>query len=153
MIGIVLLFITPKISESRDRAVVEQSLQALNVFDEKIRETLDSGLGNTRVISDFVIRRGEFIIDEDNDRIVFKIDDLKKPYSEPGVEIDYGAIKILSTEGQKKSSVTLTLDYGGIADLYHGGNGEMKFTASATPYSFSIINKEDGIRIVENTGG
>ena len=59
LIGIVLAIVTPKINESRDRIVVEQSIESLKIFDEKIKEVSENAVGNTRVISQFELGRGE----------------------------------------------------------------------------------------------
>ena len=50
IIGLVLEFVTPKINEKRDRIVVEQSVAALNIFDSKIKEVIESGAYNKRVL-------------------------------------------------------------------------------------------------------
>ena len=58
LIGLVLAFASPRISEAKDRLVVEQSINSLNAFDEKVN--IDPG--NVRRI-DFTIKRGALYID------------------------------------------------------------------------------------------
>jgi type II secretory pathway pseudopilin PulG len=159
LIGIVLAIVTPRINNSRDRVIVEQTIGSLGIFDESINEALDKGPGNIRRITEFSIRRGSLFIDGQNDQIYFVIEDLNKPYSEPGINVKDGRITILSEEGQKDSTVTLTLDYSGRADIRHKGNdAEGKYSIASAPYAFSIENNDLNaggvyiINIVETTG-
>lgn len=152
LIGVVLALATPKINAARDRSVVEQSIEALNVFDEKIRELKFAVPGNVRKIDLFTFRRGEFTVDAENDKIVFFIEGLEEPYSEPGIVSKNGRVEILSEEGRKKSTVSLTLDYDGSVDITYNGVDELKkFVATATPYSFSVENKGDagGLTVID----
>jgi len=142
LIGVVLALATPRINESRDRIIVEQSIESLNVLDEKISEVLDRGGGNVRKISIFTMRRGSLTVDPPNNLVIFFLDDLTKPYSQPGESVKVGRISIFSEEGGKKSSVRLQLNYTGVANLtYDGGDVLKKFVATTTPYSFSVENK------------
>ncbi|MFH1290894.1 MAG: hypothetical protein ABIH92_05840 [Nanoarchaeota archaeon] len=142
LIGLVLAVAMPKINAAKDRVVVEQTIDSLNGWDEKINELLDHPPGNIRMISAFQMKRGELYINSSADTIVFVLNDLSKPYSEPGVQIEYGKITLFSEEGQRASSIRLTLDYGGVVNLTSGGKDELvKFTAAPTPYSFSLENR------------
>ena len=157
LIGIVLAIVTPKINESRDRIVVEQSIESLKIFDEKIKEVSENAVGNTRVISQFELGRGELYIDGDKDMIVLVIKDLRKPFSQPGSEINLGSIKIESQEEQKLNSVNLTLEYANINIQYDKEEVLRKFTSSKIPYSFIVKNANSGsvliVDIVETSGG
>lgn len=141
LIGVAIALISPKINETQDRTVVEQSITSMNDFDREIRDVLDSGAANVRLLDTFSMRRGELFIDAANDAIIFEISNLKGPYSEPGVSIRSGPITIVTEEGQKFYPVKLTLNYSGRADItYRGTNDLKKFSAASTPYSFSIQN-------------
>ncbi len=142
LIGITLAIVTPKINESRDRALVEQSIGLLNAFDEKILEVVDRGNGNVRKVSGFSLKRGEFVINSSGDNIVLILDNLQEPYSEPGVEIQIGRVSVLSEEGSRRSSVKLKLDYGNIANITFRESEEIgTFSASSTPYEFTVENE------------
>jgi hypothetical protein len=141
LIGVALAIATPKINESKDRLLVEQTIESLNVWDERIGELVDRGQGNVRNIPAFTMKKGELTINSTDDKIVFVIDGLSKPYSEVGFEIREGNILLTSYEGQRSASVVLVLDYQGVLDLTYGGADEnKKFTAAATPYAFSLKN-------------
>lgn len=142
LIGLVLAFVTPKITEAKDKLAVEQTINSLNDFDIKLNAVLEAP-GNRRLI-EFTMKRGEFFINPGEGKIVFVISDLKKPYSQPGVDVNVGRIVLRSEEEQKTSSVSLSLSYGGFTDLrYAGGTETKKFTPSSIPYKFSITNEGD----------
>ncbi|MBI5803850.1 hypothetical protein HY450_01255 [Candidatus Pacearchaeota archaeon] len=141
LISVVLAIIMPKITESKDRILVEQTINSLNVLDDKITEVIDRGPGNVRTISAFRMKEGELYINATGDSISFLIKNLRKPYSEPGIPIDIGRVTLISREEQKSSSVTLVLDYSPIANITYGGEEiTKKLTAASVPYSFSIEN-------------
>jgi type II secretory pathway pseudopilin PulG len=144
LIGVVLAIISPKITETRDRITVEQSIDSLSVLDEKIEEVINRGPGNVRIIPSFQIRRGELFINSSYDNIILAINDIKKPYSEPGEAIEIGSVLVISEEGQKYSPVNLMLNYSGVANItYAGVNQLKKFTSASVPYKFSITNLGD----------
>jgi len=141
LIGIVLAIATPKINESRDRILVEQTIKSLNVWDDRIGELVDRGQGNVRNIPAFTMKRGALIINSTSDEIVFMIDGLSRPYSEVGYEIKEGNILLTSYQNEKSAYVTLVLSYQNVSNITYGGADEnKKFTAAATPYVFSLKN-------------
>nr|AQS33452.1 hypothetical protein [uncultured archaeon] len=144
LIGITLAIMMPKITQSREKVVVEQSIESLNSLDGKIVEVVDYGPGNLRNIEELGMKKGELYFNyQDEDKIVLLLDELNYPYSEPGITITRGRVEIVTEGVQGKYRVLLTLDYEGFVDLTYNGEGvEKKFNAAPVPYSF----------IVENTG-
>lgn len=150
LIGLVLAFAMPKIDEAKDKAVVDQAIISLNSLDEKI-SAVSGVAGNKRFVG-FTLKRGELVFDTAGNKVILTIDDLRKPYSEPDIPIQSGRIEILSTEGQKESSVSLTIGYGSIDLLYDEKNDEKTFTQSSTPYEFSVESLGSGkINILESS--
>ena len=149
LIGLVLTFALPKITDAKDSATVKQAIESLNDLDNKINAV--TPVAGNRGIFEITINRGNLNFDLANDKIIFLIEGLRKPYSEPGVDINYGRVVIKTTEGQKESSVALTLNYN--LDLIFGENeddSEKKFNPSSVPYRFSITNAGNGkIKIIE----
>ena len=142
LIGLSLAFITPRINESKDRALIEQTISSLNSFDEKINVVLDGGPANVRYL-DFTMKRGELNIDGENDKIIFVIKDVTKPYTEPGKDVSVsGRINARTEKDQKGHSINLTMSYNNIADIEYNEQDEIeKITAAAVPYKFEISNK------------
>ncbi|MBS3071484.1 hypothetical protein J4408_00680 [Candidatus Pacearchaeota archaeon] len=142
LIALVLAFITPKVSQTKDKLAVEQTINSLNDFDSRIKSVL-SAPGNVRKI-EFNMRRGELIVDGREDKIVFLLRDLKEPYSEVDVPIDIGNVKVTSQKEQKDYSVELVLNYTGLFNLTYNENRPLdmdrSFAQAATPYEFSITN-------------
>lgn len=138
LIGVVLAFVTPKINEQKDRLLVEQTLQALDIIDQKVSAVLQAP-GNVRQL-DFAMKKGSFYVNSTSDSIVFVIDELNKPYSEPGVEISVGKIKYKTTKNQNDYSIRLETQYSEDI-LYNLKNENRKFDSVAIPYKFSVSNE------------
>ena len=145
LIALVLAFITPKINEAKDRLVIEQTISSLNELDAR----MNIRPGNIRHI-DFTMKRGELYINGTGDKIIFMLDNVKAPYSEPGIPSNIGRIKVLTEKMQKGYSVFLTLDYAGIINLkYKDEDVTKKFTAAPIPYKLSIASKaSEGLDII-----
>src|SRR3989338_8502319 len=99
LIGIALALITPKINEAKDKIVVDQSIESLDAFRLKIDSALDKNVGNIRKLEEFKIKRGELLINATGDNIMFILDDLSKPYSEPGIVLKIGRVEVISEKG------------------------------------------------------
>jgi hypothetical protein len=153
LIGLALGFIMPKINEAKDKATVEQAINSLAEFDARVNEVIETGTGNVRQI-EFYMKKGELYIDSSSyatnnfSEIRMTLGELSKPYSEPGVEISIGRIKVNSTAGQKTSSVLLRVQYPRVNITYNGLNIK-NFASASTPYTFFIENKRDWIDIKE----
>ncbi len=150
LIGLVLSFVTPQINERKDKIMVEQAINSLNLIDGKIKEVIDAGKYNKRVF-EFNMKKGELYIDAINNKIVYVLNDLTKPYSEPGIDVPLGRVVLRTEKNKKTSIVNLTIDYGaGIDVSFNDGQEIKKFNPSVIPYKFSIENK--GIKIINAQG-
>ena len=142
LMGLVLAFIMPKINESKDRLVIEQTIYSLNVLDAKIIDVA-SAPGNIRQV-DFLMKKGDLRIQADEDKIVFILGGTGSAFSEPGVEINFGGrMKILTEEiDSEEYRTSLFLSYSN--NITYSGSDELKiFNPVATPYVFSINNLGD----------
>ena len=145
LIGVVLAFVTPKINQQKDNLLIQQTIQSLDSIDQKISAVLQAP-GNSRQIQ-FSMKRGSFYINSTEDSLIFIIDDLSKPYSEPGVEIPIGRINLLTQEDQNSYSVILKINYN--EDIrYNLEEENQKLDPVAIPYRISISNEG----IIENGG-
>jgi type II secretory pathway pseudopilin PulG len=154
LIGLVLVLITPKINEIRDRAVVEQTMDSLNIFDERVKEVLTAP-GNVRIV-EMRIKKGQLTFypvyhsdladpDPPQNTIGFVLDESRAIFSEPDTWIKVGKIDVLTVEGVKRHKIDLRLDY---HDLYENvvlkvdGDFDRKkvYTGVSLPYKFSIEN-------------
>jgi hypothetical protein len=139
LMGMALGFIMPKINQARDKALVDQAVNSMNAFDEKINEAIERGPGNRRE-TEFMIKKGELYINSSGDEVMLVLTGLSKPVSQLDVEIQRGRIRQISVAQQKTNAVYLRMDY--IANIsYASSDDTKKFTAAALPYKFFIENR------------
>ena len=100
IIGTILAFVKPAIEEKRDSISLQQGVEILNGIDENIGEILYYGVGNSRAI-DINLRKGELIIDSENDTIKFEMES-KHMFSQPNAPVSIGKIKVLTEQKAKK---------------------------------------------------
>jgi len=138
LMGLVLAFVIPKIEETRDKGIIEQSVGILQDIDSLIRNL--GGSGNQRVL-ELGINKGSMTIDAVNDKIFFELES-RNQYSQPGENVSVGNI-IVNTKGEGKINiVTLTLDYAGEYNVNYAGQEEVKTISKApVPYSISISDR------------
>ena len=140
LIGITLAIVVPKVTGTKEKIMIEQTIDSLNEFDGKMNDAMKLA-GNVRII-EFKIKQGELHINSAEDEIVFVIEGLKKTYSEPGVVIDIGKVNVFTIEGKKDNTVRMIMDYNGTANLtYKNKEENKKFSPVSVPYKFSIKNK------------
>ena len=143
IIGIVVGMALPKIKKSTDKAIIEQTISALNELDEKITET-QSASGNSRIIN-FRIKKGNLLIDSKRDILVFEIEDSLLMYSQPGSVIPQGNIFVL-TEGEledKEFNINLILNYSSSLNLTYDGD-DIEYTLTQAPTAYQILMKNQG---------
>ncbi len=143
LIGIVLAIATPQINKLKEKRIVEQSIGSLSVFDDTIKEALEDGEENRRVIKEFGLKKGEFYIDGNRESIYLILKDFTKPYSEVGAIINQGSVLVKTESAGKKYNILLYLNYSGIDINLTYTNKDIikKFTPTNIPYSFSIDNE------------
>ncbi len=158
LIGLVLAFVTPKINDYRDKAIIDQTIESLNQFDSKLQEVIQTGPGNVRKI-EFQLKRGSLMIDPGRELVQFSMRDSSSLYSEPNESVRIGRITVLTKEGASKHTVELTLNYTGRANLTVSSRSEpVQFSSAPSPYQFSLLfngtdsNNKPSIVLRELTG-
>lgn len=137
LIGIILGLAKPKIDSYRDRAVIEQTLESLNLIDEKITSVMRAP--DNRRIVDLKISKGEFEVLTKEDVIIWTMES-KHQYSEPGQEVRFGNIKIL-TEGAGPWKVSMKMNYTDMVNLTSKDSTDsqnLRLESSPTPYAISV---------------
>ena len=140
MIGIVLAVATPAIEKYKDEILLEQTISALNELNSKILE-IRGAVGNVRII-EFRIKKGKLVLDNENDKIVYMLEESNLEYSEPDVKVEQGDIEILTAKKGKKYEINLSLAYSE-KDLdlrYNEKNTEKIFSQASIPYKLYIEN-------------
>jgi type II secretory pathway pseudopilin PulG len=140
MIGLVLTFVKPKISELQDKAVLQQSMSILDNINGVIQSLSEGGPGNKRKI-DLTLKAGSITINSENNSIVFSMDSHYQP-SEYDQPVSYGDLILYTHQANDLNLVNVTLYYGDSYNLTYNGQKIMKtLTASSTPYALYISNK------------
>ncbi len=138
MIGLVLAFAGPRVTEIQDKTIVDQSVTIMEDIHTIVNE-IKNVAGNKRLV-ELTIQKGSFIIDGVNDRLVFEIKS-SQTYSEPGKNISHGSVMVLTEDRGEYKLVTLTGNYSAY-DITFTGNDEIKtLNAASTPYKLYLTNE------------
>lgn len=150
LIGVVLGIVSPKISQYKDRAVIEQSVSSLSLIDLKIEEVKQAP-GNRRFVN-LGLKEGELYFDRQGDEIIFELKNSNLKYSEPDVEVGSGVVTILTKKNAKKYDILLNLSVGGRANLdFDGESDVVKLSKASVPYKVFLENRgfgSDGREII-----
>ncbi len=139
VIGLLLAVTRPKIAQTQDQFIIQQTIRALNELDNKVLE-IKQATGNRRIIQ-FQLSRGELTIDAANDNIGWKLQGSSYMYSEPGSTAFVNNIKVLTEKTADKYDITLTLDYKNRNDLLvENQQNSRTLQPAKTPYSITIEN-------------
>src|SRR3989344_2598826 len=92
VIGIVLSAAIPQIEKIKDREIIKQTIDALNVLNGKISES-ETTVGNVRIL-DFKIAKGRIEINSKGDFIKYTLEDSILELSQAGQEIKEGDITL-----------------------------------------------------------
>ena len=124
-----------------DKAVIEQSINMMKDFDSTVREIIQGGAGNKRIL-EVAIKEGSLIIDGVNDEILFEMDS-EYVYSEPGEEISEGNLLIKTEKKGSINVVTIKRSYiDDNFDITYNLKDELKtLTKAGTSYKISIKNE------------
>tara|TARA_Y100000310_G_scaffold241609_1_gene245638 strand:+ start:1739 stop:2368 length:630 start_codon:yes stop_codon:yes gene_type:complete len=142
LIGTVLAFAVPFINEQKDRVTIEKTSESLNALDNVILNAKGQGIGNKREFN-FLIGRGNLIVDGERNRIQFRVEESEHAYSEPGITVNIPGtnLKVNTRSAGEKYDVTLTLEYDERIDIvYDEENVVNPFTAAPNPYNLIIEN-------------
>ncbi len=144
MIGLVLVFVKPKIEEIRDNGIIEQSIDILREINSIIATMGDPG--NQREI-ELGISKGSLNIDGVNDVIYFELDS-KFVYSQPGEKIEIGDVIVQTEKRGEINKVTLAILYDETHNITYSGKEELKsLSRASTPYKLLLANKgEDSLK-------
>ena len=135
LIGLVLAFVKPKIQETQDKGILEQTARVLENMDFII-STL-GGPGNQRVV-EVGLNKGTLFIDGENDTIYFKMES-RYVYSQPGEDVTIGGMTANTQKKGNINEVTLTRDYSGIYNITFQNKDQIKeMTKASTPYKIII---------------
>jgi hypothetical protein len=138
MIGLVLSFVKPKIEESKDKAIIKQSMEMMESINS-IMEEIKTVPGNKRLIG-LGIKKGELVIDASKDIIIFESES-EYQYSEYGEIIEEGNLKIMTQKRGDLNRINITKDFSDDFNITWQGDDISKTISSAsTIYKVFIEN-------------
>lgn len=132
LIATVLAFVRPKIEEIQDETTIARSLNIIKDIDLTISNVLSGAQGNRRLI-EIEIRKGVINIQGVEDKISFEILS-KVKYSEPGIDVFDGNVKINTEEKTRENLVTLERAYN--QSRYNITYNQMDVNKQLTPGNF-----------------
>jgi hypothetical protein len=141
LITVVLSLALPQINKIKDKAIIEQSITALEDIDKVIGDVKQVS-GNLRIV-EFKNAKGNFYIDGENDQIKYVIEDTRLELSEVGTVINYGEFKLETSKYGSKYSITIYKNYTTLDFKINGDETQpiMTIQPGATNYKLSIENK------------
>ncbi|MEM2956550.1 MAG: hypothetical protein QW041_03205 [Candidatus Pacearchaeota archaeon] len=152
IIAALMAVIQPKVTELKDKYTVEQTVQSLNILDERMMTAKQAtGMNlNYRINLD----KGALTIDGYNEKIYWNFIS-KYQYSEENKIINVGKIKAVTKPSADLWNVTLSLEYKQHnINITTNGKDEIKtITPAGLPYSLWITNKgiKSGISEIDIT--
>jgi type II secretory pathway pseudopilin PulG len=134
IIAIVMSIATPQIEKMKEKAIISQTLEAMNNLDNEIIKVSQVN-GNLKVVG-FKITKGELRINSTGNKLTFVLENTKLKFSEVGKEVKEGNIYFLTEEYGKNYNVYIELRYNNTLDItfngeevnrvLHGGGGTYK---------------------------
>ena len=139
LIGLVLAFVSPKIQEIQDKAIVERTVELFSNLNNVISSTAEVA-GNKRIV-EIGLKKGSLTINGTADTITFQME-TNYQYSQPGEEYNISDNLVAITEDQGSTNLVKIKGIYGKYNLTYGGSDSSKtLTQSSTPYKLSIENK------------
>lgn len=146
IIGLVISFVGPKISEMQDKAILENSATMLKQLEDEIASTIRDGPGSRRKF-ELPLRKGALTIDSINNKIIFEMEG-RYAYSEPGMFITQGSLLIYTRQTGNLKIVNMTSSYPNYDIAYEGENKTKMISQSPNPYTLFIENKGGSTPVV-----
>ncbi len=140
IVGGLLAIVKPKIAETSDRLIIDQTKESINVFDDLVIRTREAV--GTRLSYKIKIDKGSFVIDCANEKLYWYSTSSYKP-GEENVTISEGDLKLYTTREGGVWNVTLTRDFSRDAINFSLGGDSSKvkvLTKATTPYRIWISN-------------
>ncbi len=145
LIGLILAFVKPKISEIQDKSTLDQSLSTMQSLDNQIRSIWDNGAGNKQIVN-LDLKQGSMTFNSLDDKIIYELDSSNSQYTESGIIVPLGNVNALTQKQGGAFKVQLILDYGSRINIQFNDKNESKTINSApTPYNLAISNQGTNI--------
>lgn len=139
IIGLVISFVGPKISEMQDKAILENSATMLKDLDNLISSIVQDGAGNVRKI-ELPLKKGSLVINSSSDKIIFEMEG-RYAYSEPEKAVTQGSLMIYTRQTGNLNIVNMTSSYPNYDITFNGVDQVKSISQSPNPYTIYITNQ------------
>jgi type II secretory pathway pseudopilin PulG len=145
IIAIILSAALPQIDKARDRGIVTQTMDALDVLNNKISQ-VEQSPGSVGIV-DFTLGKGRLEINSANDTLVYILENTRFKLSEPGEEITEGRLLIKTLEYGSRFNIFLKVDYADRINITYSDddNRNMVLHPGTTPYRIQVENIGDNL--------
>ncbi|MFA7708061.1 MAG: hypothetical protein WCX73_03865 [Candidatus Pacearchaeota archaeon] len=138
LIAIIISMANPQIQKIKDKTIIEQTISAMKILDDKILEVQQSE-GRSGVVF-FKISKGKLEIDSVNNTIKYVFENTELELSEPGVEIPQGRVILKTEKSGARFNIILLMRYN--IDVTNKNGEDIKtLQEGATDYKIVIENK------------
>lgn len=142
IIAIIMSIAMPELEEAKEKGIVSQTADALNILQSEIEKVETAG-GNIKVAY-FKIAKGRLEIIPEEDTIVYILENTKLKLSEPGEEFTEDKLTLITEEYGKNYNIRLELRMGEEIDLtFNGGVDKGVLQTAPSPYEIQIENVGD----------
>ncbi|HJX50193.1 MAG TPA: hypothetical protein VJ438_01890 [Candidatus Nanoarchaeia archaeon] len=138
LIAVIITMANPQIQKIKDKTVIEQTISAMNILDNKILEVQQSEGRVGKIV--FKIAKGKLDINSEENSIKYVLEDTKLELSEPEIEVKQGNIILKTEKSGARFNIILLMNYS--IDITNKNNEDIKILQEgATPYNILIENK------------
>ena len=141
IIAIVLSIATPQIEKAKERSIISQTEDALNILNNEIRE-VEQTVGSVKIVN-FKITKGKLEINSNNNQTIYTLENTKLEFSEEGQAIKIGEILFNTKKSGRSFDVSLILPHEGLYITFNEKSKLKTLHASPTPYNIKIENVGD----------
>ncbi len=140
IIAILLSIAMPQIEKMKDKSVITQTTDALNILNSKILEAEES-VGSIRIVN-LKIAKGKLEINSIENKIVYSLEKTQFEMTQAGEAIKEGNIIIETKKASNKFDIFLTMNYNTTLNITYNGEKKSKIMQGGTaPYKIIIENK------------
>ena len=141
IIGIILAIATPQIEKSKERSIIGQTEDALNLLNSEILK-VEQTAGSVKIVN-IRLTKGRLDFDSEDNKIIFTLENSKLEFSEDGTEITEGDITYKTNKVGKNFDISLNLNYDTLDLTFDGENKLKTLHAAGTPYKLRLENIGD----------
>ena len=143
LIGMLLVFVQPKIQQMQDHSVIDQSLSMMKQIDSTVQEVAQAGVGNKREVQ-ISLSAGSILFNSTDNSITFELDG-SYMYSEPDQTYHDGNIIVTTIQKGNIYIVTLKKKFIDYNMTYNNQKIIKKILKTGTPYNLYITNNGNNV--------